>query len=38
MKDHPVELMNFDRLIFGTGCVFIVRIPEGKIRKIIKDK
>jgi hypothetical protein len=36
-KDHPTELMNCDRLIFGTGCIFLVKIPNGEIRKIKKD-
>lgn len=27
-----VELMNMDRLIFGTGCVFLVKIKDGRIR------
>lgn len=37
MKDNPVELMNYDRLIFGTGCVFLVKISDGQIRKVKKD-
>lgn len=29
--------MNYDRLIFGTGCVFLVKVPGGEIRRVNKD-
>jgi hypothetical protein len=30
--------MNMDRLIFGTGCIFIVKIPnKTDTRKIYRD-
>jgi hypothetical protein len=37
VKNSPVELMNYDRLIFGTQCVFLVQILNGEVRRMKKD-
>lgn len=29
--------MNYDRLIFGTQCVFLVQILGGEVRRVRKD-
>lgn len=32
-----MEVYHNDRIVFGTGCVFILKTPEGIPRKSISD-